>query len=321
MDESEDSDQETTLKKQKKLRAAVFTLNNYTEEEYESLKLLECKYIIIAKEVGMKGTPHLQGYVEFQKQVRYSNLFKINKRIHWEERRGTQQQAIDYCKKEGNYIEIGEKKKQGERIDLQRTYQILDETGSMQEIMKKRPSLQMIKTAEKWVTWMDKERNEKPIVTWIFGESGSGKSKLAQEMSQGKNTYWKDDTKWWNGYDQEEVCIIDDFRSRDMTFTQLLRLLDRYPYRVEFKGGSRQFNSKTIIITSIKDPLRVYNYIEEDEPYEQLKRRIDKIIFCKKNQEPKELTQEEINEIENPYYNRKGITEENKKYFKENFVL
>lgn len=46
-------------------RAWCFTLNNYSEKEYETIKGVSCRYIVVGKEVGDSGTPHLQGYIEF----------------------------------------------------------------------------------------------------------------------------------------------------------------------------------------------------------------------------------------------------------------
>lgn len=72
--------------------------------------------------------------------------------------------------------------------------------------------------------------------------------------------------------------IIDDYRCNFCTFSNLLRLLDRYPQQVECKGGTLQFNAKTIIITAPKHP-RVMWGGREDEDLNQLCRRITEIRF------------------------------------------
>lgn len=83
-----------------------FTLNNYTSLEMETLeqafKLREIKYGF-GEEVGEQGTPHLQGWIESPKKIRPIETFRELKRIHWEKRRGTKEQNIAYCAKEGKY--------------------------------------------------------------------------------------------------------------------------------------------------------------------------------------------------------------------------
>ena len=70
------------------------------------------------------------------------------------------------------------------------------------------------------------------------------------------------------------MTIAKDF----CKFHELLNLLDRYPYRVECKGGSRQFTSKTIVITTPLSPEETWeNRTSED--LGQLLRRIDNILF------------------------------------------
>ncbi|UWX11309.1 CRPV-200 [Crowpox virus] len=160
-------------------------------EEYRKLTEIDCVYMIIWKEIDGNGIPYLQGYIEFNSLKTLHGLKSINSRIYWEPRCVTQEQAIDYCKKKGNYIEFGERKRQDKKerkkivnFNLKCPYKILEDKGSMQEVIKIKPSIHVIKATEKWVTWMDKEINEKPEVIWIFGESGSGKTILAKEMSQ-----------------------------------------------------------------------------------------------------------------------------------------
>lgn len=87
----------------------TFTLNNFTELEFEVLKkeiCLNCLDYRVQEEVGESGTHHLQGYIQAKKRIRPSETFS-NKSIHWEKARSPKH-AREYCCKEdtstGNYI-------------------------------------------------------------------------------------------------------------------------------------------------------------------------------------------------------------------------
>lgn len=87
-----------------------FTLNNYKESDIKNIIGsigsdgsrfgTEPKYIF-QEETGEDGTPHLQGYVNFDRKVRPIGLFNWegSERIHWEKCRSPKH-AINYCKKE-----------------------------------------------------------------------------------------------------------------------------------------------------------------------------------------------------------------------------
>jgi len=83
-----------------------FTYNNYDpnyiNDLLDVLKSHSTKYIV-GEEIGESGTPHLQGYVEFKKRIRPLSL-KINTLIHWEKAKGTLEQNVDYCSKDGHYF-------------------------------------------------------------------------------------------------------------------------------------------------------------------------------------------------------------------------
>jgi hypothetical protein len=105
-----------------RFRSIVFTVNNYTEETFQQLLHHEkFKYVIISKEVGQNGTPHLQGYAELKTQNRFNAIKRnIHPTMHFERRYGSQKEAVEYCKKEGNYQESGQANRQGERTDLKK---------------------------------------------------------------------------------------------------------------------------------------------------------------------------------------------------------
>lgn len=253
-----------------------FTINNYGDDDLNDILALRefCHYVIIGFEVGEQGTPHIQGYCELLKKTRTTTFSKILKRSHNEPRRGTQSQAINYCKKENDFVEHGVPKCQGQRNDLDMIRRTaLD--GGMREVTAI-GNLQQIHVAEKFLTYNEPVRDFKPEIIWIYGPSGAGKSRRARELCV-EDTYCKNTgTKWWNGYDAHKNIIIDDFRDDWWPITYTLGLLDRYEFQVEFKGGLRQILAEKIVITSIAHPEMMYRSTGED--IHQLLRRIDHII-------------------------------------------
>jgi len=87
----------------------VFTLNNFTDEEFNILSkeiCLHCLDYRVQEETGESGTPHLQGFIHCKKRLRPMETFSC-KRIHWEKARSPKH-AREYCCKEdsatGKYI-------------------------------------------------------------------------------------------------------------------------------------------------------------------------------------------------------------------------
>lgn len=235
-------------------------------------------YWIIGEELcPTTNKKHLQCYFYYTNPRSFSAIKKQFKTAHIEPAKGTPDQASNYCKKEGKYHEGGElPQKQGSRNDLDEIKKCLEKTGKMREVVSIATSYQSVKMAEQILKYHEKPRNEKPLVEWFYGATGTGKSRMAY-YCLGEDCYTCLSTgKWFEGYDAHENVLIDDMRKDFMKFHELLRLLDRYAMRVECKGGSRQFKAKHIIITSAYHPQELFDTRED---VQQLLRRIDEIKF------------------------------------------
>lgn len=256
-------------------RAFCFTINNYTEYDCKQVLELskEARYLICGKEVGESGTPHLQGYVYFANARGFDALKLKIPRAHILAAKGTGSQNRTYCSKGGSLLcEAGEIPKQGARTDLERVKEMLKNGGRMRDVVEEAQSYQSVKMAEQILKYHEKERDWKPEVRWYCGPTGAGKTKAAREWL-GSDIYTTLDTvRWFEGYDAHENVCIDDMRKDFAKFHQLLKLIDRYPYRVEMKGGSRQFLAKKIAITCPYRPEELYTTRED---VAQLLRRID----------------------------------------------
>lgn len=80
-------------------RPWCYTLNNPTEAEVTKIQEITAQVHVCGREVGESGTPHLQGYVRFH-TVRGMSWWKEHfPRAHVEPRKGTEQEAAEYCRK------------------------------------------------------------------------------------------------------------------------------------------------------------------------------------------------------------------------------
>lgn len=265
-------------------RAFIFTINNPEESDKPDLALWGASYLIYQLEVGENGTPHYQGYVYFTSVKRMSALKKINPKAHWEKRRGNHQQAKDYCSKEDTRVEgpfeFGVEPAQGKRNDIEDLFDAVIAGAKDKELQADHTVayVKYYKAVDRIRANLLTPRKDKPQVYWYYGATGTGKTRKA--FDENPDAYFKDmsNGKWWDGYNQQNCVVFDDMRKDTFKFHELLRILDRYPLKVEYKGGSMEFNSPKIIITSCFHPSVLY---ETREDLTQLLRRIDQVIEFK----------------------------------------
>lgn len=216
------------------------------------------------------GREHYQGYVEMSKTTGLAFMKKILETAHWEPRKGTQDQAIAYCSKVETRVdgpwEHGTRKQQGKRSDLISIQTAIHENVPLRTIANEHfgDYLRYHKGIERYIELQREHRNTPPRVTWIWGDAGSGKTRYIYDKHT--SIYSKAHGKWWDGYEQQEVILLDEF-DRFMPREAFLTLTDRYPLTVETKGGTTKINSPFIYITSNWDP---NEYLIDDA----MKRRI-----------------------------------------------
>lgn len=249
----------------KRTRAFVFTKNNYSDSDIKALSEWEgFKYVIFGKEVGKKcGTPHLQGYAYTKLQHTYQSLCKRFRA--WFRPAKTLTEAIEYCKKESQEItEVGTKpmdqKEKGERgreFWLE-TLQAARE-GRIDDI---EPELvyRDIRTIEYHRNLALRSRpledtNEKHL--WYWGAAGTGKSRKAREDHP--DCYLKMCNKWFDGYVDHSVILIEDFDKAHHVLGHHLKIWgDRYPFMAEIKGSAIKIRPRLVIVTSNYHPRDIW---------------------------------------------------------------
>lgn len=276
------------------------TLNNYTEAEVQALKGADAqkifRYVLFGFEIGDQGTPHLQCYFELKAKTQCS-LATLQKRITAMQgfpsryavaaSKGTGIQNFQYCTKDGDFFEWGTRPKgQGKRSDLDAAAEKIAGGETVQSIALQHPGL-FIKYGggmdKLWFLVNNKKRTCMTFGYWLFGPSGTGKSRWAIAQSGVDGTYPKDpSSKWWDGYRFQETVVIDDYRPNCfLGFAELLRLADRYPKLIEHKGTMSEFNSSRVIITSphsIRETFKDLNWMTEGSLF-QLERRFQQLEF------------------------------------------
>lgn len=236
---------------------------------------------------------HWQGYIEFEKQIRLSAVLALFKTIGVSKiwlglRLGSPQKADEYCRKDGKHICFGTlsvvTSRQGERNDIQhlkddiKSGKVTGFNGAVEAGLVS--NVQHMKIVDRMLTQYEPKRNFKTKVIVHWGPSECGKSRyMLHECGNIDDVFFAGSgwPKWWPQYDGHPVVAIDDFRGSMMKFTDLLKMLDRYPYTVEFKGGHRQLLAKTIYITAPYHPRDWYP--SKGEHLKQLLRRIDTIRY------------------------------------------
>lgn len=257
----------------KRAKRWCFTLNNYTPEEEEHIKSIECEYMIFGHEVGEQGTHHLQGFVCFSLRKSFKTLKRLmGERAHLEVARGSVEDNILYCTKEDhdNHFMKGEAPPETSERGAQATKKKWEEArlaakeGRFEDI----PSDLWIRYRNSWkAEYMEdvnkdvteiKDFNLKNHFFWIYGPTGTGKSTIARSIAMKidpqNQPYLKGLNKWWNGYRCQKVTIIEEATPKacDMLAHYFKTWCDKWPFPAETKGSSYEngIRPEYIIITS-----------------------------------------------------------------------
>lgn len=258
-------------------RGWCFTINNYTLEDELRLQSLPFQYMVYGRERGANNTPHLQGYVYFTSARTRSAVSKDIPRAHLEKRFGSHKQASDYCKKEGDYWQLGDcpmddeerRKKGGEGSKVLWDNILANcQAGNTQWVADNYPKIyiQLKPRLESLhapvITPLDGEL----LHEWWVGNSGTGKSKTLWELYP--THFEKPLNKWWDGYKHENVVAIEEWSPQNIcTASSLKRWADRYPFAGEIKGGVMQrLRPKKVIVLSNYRPDQCFTMQEDLQP-------------------------------------------------------
>jgi len=275
-------------------RNYIFVINNPThtpealiEEVFSSNT--DFKYAVFQKEKGENGTVHYQGYMELKTPRRVAWLKKLMPTAHFEKRRGTREQARDYCCKEDSkvdgpweYGEFGQQR--GKRTDLDALYKAARSKATLLEVAEEAPSaymryykaVQHVRQIEAFSKPTRTEDNKLEVIL-LYGSPGTGKTRMAYEEAPDLYAIPVGKQLWADNYAGEPDVLFDDFTG-NVRLVDALRMLDRYPIQVPIKGGFVWWCPRRIYITTNKHPRDWYNFDTRADQYRALTRRITKVI-------------------------------------------
>lgn len=243
------------------------------------------------------GRLHIQGFIRFKTNFRLAGVKKFlnNQAAHLEIARGSPRQNFDYCSKDdtatGRFrFQHGVPEdfmQQGKRSDLDAVVDLIKSNKTLEEINAELPK-QIIKFGR----GIQLSRSlflsaEAPAafprcVIVLWGRSGSGKSQWARQFAlhRGLSLYSKNltkasDVQWFDGYDGEQVLLLDDFTESAVSFRELLIWTDIYKHRVQVKGAMAIAKWNFVIITSNTNPDNWYLESHPGTLRDPLTRRLD----------------------------------------------
>lgn len=264
------------VSRSKRSRNYSFTINNPTRAIEEALQSLsqseQTKYVCYGRETAPStGTKHLQGYIVFTSGCTFNSAkSRLPAGTHVQASRGSAEQNITYCSKDGDFVELGTRPQPGKKTSLLAAAEGI-QSGELKlaDIRRDDPALWVLRhrgleSLARGLHNKPRDPNVAPIVLWFHGGTGSGKSRMVHSLKQPIYTKMVGN-KWFDGYEQQPIFLWDDFRyTKDIQYQFLLTLTDRYPMKVEHKGGSQEFNSPVIIFTCCREPTEEFGQIDEN---------------------------------------------------------
>ena len=230
------------------------------------------------------GRSHLQGY-SVLKNTKTMSAFKklLDKTMHLEHSSGSAEDNRIYCSKGDQSKEEWEEQKSngpnygknatvwscgtmpkpGMRTDIHELRDACENAVSLCDIIKEDALVVPLAKYQRFAQMVHSSalkkrtrdfRELEVIVRW--GETSRGKTRLPYE--EGAYMWCPDSVEWWDGYDGDEILLIDDFYGQ-IKVARMLHLMRGYQCRLPIKGGFTYAMWQKVYITSNTHPNMWYN--------------------------------------------------------------
>lgn len=296
---------------------AEFVTEKWDESARENMRT--CAVAVCMSE---QGTYHLHMALYTKNPTTLRNVASILGNSHVEPQLGGKKALTDYMTKTGKYEEKGEKvlytigidnvkDVQGKRSDLEMIDELLDRGWTPQQIFDQNIKFYRFEKivrsafADRKIKSMPRRR---PVYTeYHFGDSRSGKTfcynELCDKIGEDEIYLFTDfDNQSSGGMDKyldagaPRAVFMDEFKGKGVSYQKLLVMMNEYPKMQTHARFENTYNLWDIfVITTIFAPEELYLIMVGEterrvDTYEQLRRRLKKIVYHFKNDNGEYMT-------------------------------
>lgn len=267
-------------------RKWVFTLNNYTENEYNSIlhyvKHSEHTKHTILYVIGKEGkgedqTPHLQGYIERKNPISFTTLKNLCNRLHLEKAKGSREDNYVYCSKEDDFV-----------TNIQEPYFI-----RLNKLKHNFNSIPLLPWQQQIFDMFSNPPSSRSIC-WVYNKDGNiGKSWFCKYVALNRNDVIIASGKKNDVFNQvntmiqegiEPKIVILDIPRHDieyLNYGMLEEIKNGLMYSGKYEGGRCIFNNPHLVIFS--NSLPDYSKYSDDRWCVcELRHKKDKVEWVKK---------------------------------------
>ncbi len=212
----------------------------------------------IGQELHKDGGTHYHAYVKYVGGVSPKDVLKFKWggfTAHAKAIRGLGG-VVKYVVKDGDYISNIANIESYGKNHARKLTEFLLENGVDKAVEEGQVSIRGLKRLRQDVFdyklhKVDVEPTETCKGIWIYGPTGAGKT--TEALKRYPNAFRKPPTKWWDGYEGQEVVLLDDLRKTHAAFIvyYLTQYMDRHaPPGGEVKGGQVPLLFKWFVVTS-----------------------------------------------------------------------
>ena len=245
------------------------------------------EYWCMCDETGEQGTYHTHLYMAFRNSVMFDTVRSKFYGAHIEHAKGKHRENRDYIRKEGKWLddakhetnhpetfeEWGELPPDKSRSESQaeQIMQMVMEGKTNAQILREMPTayskINYIEQARQTLLQEQHENEWRNLsVTYIWGETGAGKTRSIMELYGYANVYRvMDYAHPFDSYKGQDVILFDEFRSQ-LPLSAMLGYLDGYPVELPCRYANKQARFTKVFLVSNIPLEQQYPSVQIEKP-------------------------------------------------------